>query len=113
MGRTSIFMAHIPQHPTLAQLQQYQADVCAERGWGGNDDYQTWLLFTEEIGELAKAIRDQKKLVQEVEKVPTTELQEEFADVLGYLMDLANRFGVDLAEAYRAKEAKNEQRNWH
>lgn len=39
-------------------------------------------------------------------------LEEEFADVLSYLLDLANCFQVDLEQAFRAKERVNESRTW-
>ncbi|QDU35628.1 MazG nucleotide pyrophosphohydrolase domain protein [Poriferisphaera corsica] len=38
------------------------------------------------------------------------EVAEELADVLMYCMELANVAGIDLAEAYFAKLAKNEKR---
>ena len=49
----------------------------------------TFRWFTEEVGELAKAIRtgDQANLIQE------------FGDVLAWLASLANMEGVDLEEA--------------
>ena len=106
----------IPASPTLAQLQQYQAKVCLFRGWDQTPVPETFLLLTEEIGELAKAIRNQMELYQE--EVPERKknlldnLQEEFADVLSYLFELANRFQVDLEQAYRTKEKKNQARNW-
>ena len=39
-------------------------------------------------------------------------LEEEFADVLSYLLDLANCFQVDLEQAFRAKEQLNQSRTW-
>jgi NTP pyrophosphatase (non-canonical NTP hydrolase) len=106
-------MANIPLSPTLPQLQQYQADICRERGWDQIDELETFLLFAEEVGELAKAIRNRRNLFQEAGKSrPSGELAEEFADVFSYLLDLSNRFDVDLEQAYRDKETKNAQRDW-
>lgn len=103
----------IPEHATLTELQQYQADICKARGWDQTTDLETFLLFSEEVGELAKAIRNQRKLYQESEKEPKHEnLAEEFADVMSYLMELANRFDVNLEAAYSAKERKNANRKW-
>lgn len=53
----------------------------------------TFLWFTEEVGELAGALRGG----------PKEELALEFADVLAWLATLANIAGVDLEEAVRAK----------
>lgn len=102
-----------PESPDLADLQAYQAAVCKARGWDQTTDLETFLLFSEEIGELAKAIRNHRQLYQEADRAKKQEgLSEEFADVLSYLLELANRFGVDLGQAYREKEAKNATRNW-
>jgi len=103
----------IPPSPTLALLQQYQEDMCKARGWDDISDLGTFLLFTEEVGELAKAIRNQRKISVEVGKsFDEDELAKEFADVFSYLLDLANRFDIDLEEAYRKKEAENSGREW-
>lgn len=77
---------------TLGQLQQRVRDLYgakdARRGVEG-----TFLWFAEEVGELAAALRggthDEKTL--------------EFADVLAWLVTLANSSGVDLDDAVRRK----------
>lgn len=88
------------------------AEVCRARGWDQADDLETFLLFSEEVGELAKAIRNERGLFAESARPATSGLAEEMADVLSYLLDLANRFGVDLEAAFRAKEEVNQARNW-
>lgn len=56
----------------------------------------TFLLFMEEVGELATALHDNRP-----GKSPTpaqrANLDEEFADVLAWMMTLANIMGVDVA----------------
>ena len=54
----------------------------------------TWLWFSEEVGELARAVRrdDDAK-----------NLEEEFADVLAWLSSLASIKGVDLEQAVARK----------
>jgi NTP pyrophosphatase (non-canonical NTP hydrolase) len=106
-------MAELPEHPTLPQLQRYLDAVCQERGWTQDNYAEKFLLFTEEIGELAKAIRKTRGLYQEQARQNTLNLEEEFADVLSYLLDLANYFQVDLEQAFRAKEELNATRTWH
>ena len=106
-------MITFPKNPRLQDLQQYQQDICAERGWDKTSDLETFLLFSEEIGELAKAIRNRRKLYQESGKnISDNQLEDEFADVFSYLLELANRFEIDLEAAYRRKEKKNRDRNW-
>jgi len=51
-------------------------------------------------------------LYDEKAKPKNIELEEEFADVLSYLLDLANYFQVDLERAFRDKEQVNEGRKW-
>lgn len=53
----------------------------------------TYMWFMEEVGELAGALRGGNG----------QELQGEFADVLAWLVTLANLSGVDLTEAIRSK----------
>ena len=53
----------------------------------------TFLWFTEEVGELASALRSGS----------CEELQEEFADVLAWLVTLANIKHVDLTQAFAQK----------
>ena len=105
-------MADLPTHPTLPVLQQYMDEICKERGWNKDNYAEKFLLFTEEVGELAKAIRKNQGLYQEKAKQKHLGLEEEFADVLSYLLDLANYFQVDLETAFREKEQLNATRIW-
>jgi NTP pyrophosphatase (non-canonical NTP hydrolase) len=66
----------------------YQRD--SARGLAG-----THMWFSEEVGELTRALRRGRK----------DELAGEFADVLAWLSTLASIAGVDLEEAARAKYA--------
>lgn len=97
---------------SLTQWQTYLQQLCAARGWDHANHLQTWLLLTEELGELAKAIRNQDGLFQEAGRSPSHNLQEEFADVFSYLFQLANQCGVNLAQALLDKERHNAQRDW-
>ncbi len=105
-------MAFLPEQPTLKDLQYYMNEVSKERGWVKDNYAQKFLLFTEEIGELAKAIRKTEGLYEEKAKKKNIELEEEFADVLSYLLDLANWFQIDLENAFRKKEQINQTRTW-
>jgi NTP pyrophosphatase (non-canonical NTP hydrolase) len=105
-------MAELKQDPTLSDLQKYLADVCQERGWTKDTPSEKFVLFVEEVGELAKATRKVAGLYDEPAKQRDVSLEEEFADVLSYLLDLANCFQVDLEAAFRAKEQINQTRTW-
>jgi NTP pyrophosphatase (non-canonical NTP hydrolase) len=105
-------MAYLPEHPTLKDLQLYIDNVCKERGWTKDTYAEKFLLFTEEVGELAKAMRRAAGLYEEKAKQQQNKLAEEFADVLSYLLDLANLYQVDLETAFREKEQINQTRTW-
>ena len=106
-------MTQFPEQPTLKDLQTYVDAICKERGWVKDTYAEKFLLFTEEIGELAKAIRQVQGLYQEPAEHKRVEIEEEFADVLSYLLDLANYFQVDLEQAFREKEQVNQKRTWN
>ena len=105
-------MAQLSDAPTLNDLQQYIAEVCLERGFTKDTPSEKFVLFVEEVGELAKAMRKSAGLYTEKAKPRDMSLEEEFADVLSYLLDLANCFQVDLEKAFREKEDINRSRTW-
>jgi NTP pyrophosphatase (non-canonical NTP hydrolase) len=92
----------------IKALQQYYRRTAQRRGWDKESARDTMLLMTEEIGELARAVRKQEGLKRDHQY--TTDLAEELADVQLYLLHLASIQGIDLGEAVTAKEIKNEQR---
>ncbi len=104
-------MPDLPERPTLGDLQRYVADVCKERGWTDPPAVKLMLLV-EEVGELAKAMRKAAGLYDEASRPRDLSVAEELADVLSYLLDLANAYQVDLEAAFRAKEALNQVRSW-
>ena len=107
-------MIELKPNPTLTDYQDYLKVLCAERGWNKNNPLEIFLLFSEEVGELAKAMRNKMKLYHEVGKVTKDdELESEFADVFSYLLDLANQYNINLEEAFRNKERKNALRVWN
>ena len=105
-------MAQLKENPTLPELQRYMAEVCQQRGWTKDRPAEKFVLFIEEVGELAKAMRNAARLYEEQAKPRDNNLEEEFADVLSYLLDLANGFQIDLEQAFRAKEEINRSRVW-
>ena len=86
-------MSDSPQSLTIAAFQRHIADRYEKpdraRGTPG-----TWLHFSEEIGELARALS---------RNTDRANLEEEFADVIAWLCTLANINDVDLASAITRK----------
>ncbi len=96
--------------PTLADFQQYIRDMVAERGFK-RTLAQKFMLLTEEAGELSKAARkrDGQPLATDSNG---GDAAHEAADLLMILLDICNTLGIDLEQAFRAKEEKNKQRVW-
>jgi len=103
----------LKENPTLSDLQIYIKKIGEERSWDKNNPLEIFLLFSEETGELAKAIRNKIGLyAEEAKSQNNIELEGEFADVLNYLLDLANCFNIDLEKAFRKKDEENSKRIW-
>jgi NTP pyrophosphatase (non-canonical NTP hydrolase) len=71
-----------------------------------------FLKLIEEVGELSEMIKEDKRLEPENKKVKAIKdtLEEETADVLYFLLALANTYGIDLEEAFiRKQRYKNKE----
>ena len=90
-------MANANAPLTLKDMQ-----VLIERMYGSKDEARgtsgTFMWLMEEIGELAAELRAQK-----TGELPSDALALEFADVLAWLVTIANVAGVDLDAAFRTK----------
>jgi NTP pyrophosphatase (non-canonical NTP hydrolase) len=104
-------MPDLKEHPTLKDIQQYVSEFEIERGFDKNPNVQTAFQMVEEMGELFKAIRKEEKLRID-HNSDVGGLDEELADILVYLAALANRYGVDLEQAFRDKGEINKAREW-
>jgi NTP pyrophosphatase (non-canonical NTP hydrolase) len=104
-------LAQIPDKPDLPALQKYITQVVHARGFQDESVRDVVLLFVEEVGELAKAVRTMSGL-----KVSGSQshkaISDELADCLIYLLDLANLSGVNLETALRDKEEANSKKTW-
>ena len=104
-------MPELSEAPTLKAYQAYVIELEAERGFSDQGPIDKCLLLGEEVGELFKAVRKAEGLVIDANS-HVGDIGHELADVFVYLCALANRYGVDLEAAFRAKEAINETRVW-
>lgn len=96
---------------TLPQLQAYFAEKAKERGFDKESPQDILLLLTEELGELAKAIRKTAGIKTDV-AANKYDVEEEIADVFNYLLHLSNTLGISLEDAFEKKEAENNKRTW-
>jgi NTP pyrophosphatase (non-canonical NTP hydrolase) len=98
---------------TLRDLQSYVQDMVVARGFDRDEDVaKKMLLLTEEVGELAQALRKQSGLAVDISSDYHGDVAGEMADVLIILLGLANMCGIDLVEAFLTKEAINQKRTW-
>ncbi|MDI5969374.1 MazG nucleotide pyrophosphohydrolase domain-containing protein [Streptomyces sp. SL13] len=104
-------MIPLEKHQSLEEIQQYVADMEVQRGFSDRPVIEQCLQLGEEVGEVFKAVRKHQNIhIDPNSKVGA--VGDELADVLIYLCAIANRMGIDLADALRSKEAVNEKRTW-
>lgn len=103
---------NLKDEPTLKDLQQYIKLVNDKRGFSDETVSELFMLLLEESGEFARAARKTAGIKSDVNKVVTTNLSHEAADVLIYLLSLCNKLDIDLEQAFRDKEEVNNSRTW-
>jgi NTP pyrophosphatase (non-canonical NTP hydrolase) len=88
--------------------------MCKEKGWDKVPVTTVWLLLTEEIGELASAIRQHQRTFKKVnlKKIKGTDIQMEMGDVFSYLFQIAGMLEIDLDEMWTKHRVKVIQRNY-
>ena len=87
---------------------------CIRKGWDRTNINTVWLLLTEEIGELASAIRQTKKIYKKtgLKKDRGIDIQTEMGDVFSYLFQLAYMLDIDLDEMWIQHQAKIEKKKY-
>jgi len=98
-------------NPNLSHFQNYVKEMEVERGFEEQTVLQKCLMLGEEVGELFKAIRKKENMKIDVNS-NTASIDEELADIFIYLCAIANRYDIDLEEAFRNKETINKKRVW-
>lgn len=98
----------------LNEYKNLTRDLCRSKGWDRVPVSTVWLLLTEEIGELASAIRQHQKTFKKcnLKKTKGTDIQSEMGDVFSYLFQLAHMLDVDLDEMWEKHKVKVIQRNY-
>jgi NTP pyrophosphatase (non-canonical NTP hydrolase) len=101
----------LKKKPTLKDYQEYVNELEIQRGFIDQDIIVKCLLLGEEMGELFKSVRKAIKLKTDI-NANIGSVKEEIADILIYLCSIANRFDIDIEEAFREKEEINKRREW-
>jgi NTP pyrophosphatase (non-canonical NTP hydrolase)/nucleoside 2-deoxyribosyltransferase len=97
----------------LTDLQNYISHKVKERGFAEEGTLEVMLLFVEEVGELAKSIRTIEAIKVDTKSIiNSAPTQNELADCLFYLLDIANLLNINIEKALRHKESTNNNRKW-
>jgi NTP pyrophosphatase (non-canonical NTP hydrolase) len=104
-------MPELKNDARLIDFQRYVAQLEQERGFDHQSVLDKCLMLGEEVGELFKSVRKQEGIkIDPNSKIG--DLQGELADVFIFLCSIANRYDVDLEQAFLDKEEINKQRTW-
>ena len=104
-------MPELIDNARLHDFQIYVSELERERGFYDQTAKDKCLLLGEEIGELFKAIRKSDGIaIDPASRV--NDIEDEIADIFIYLCSIANRFDINIEQAFLKKEVKNKQRKW-
>ena len=98
-----------PPSPALRNFQQYYRRAAYQRGYSNEDPKDCLLLMTEEVGELARALRKRSNLARHGNEIANQEALE-LADVFIYVVHMANILKLDLSKVVQQKELINIQK---
>jgi NTP pyrophosphatase (non-canonical NTP hydrolase) len=89
--------------------------MCKHKGWDKAPVSTVWLLFTEEVGELASAIRQYHRAYRKtgLKKDKGTDVVTEMGDVFSYLFQLASMLDVDLDDMWLKHQHKILDKNYN
>jgi len=97
----------------INSMQDFCKRFVEEKGFENESVLETFLLWQEEIGELAHAIRKSTGMKTNEESIRRRHnLEHEMADCLKYLLILSNKLNVDLLRAFRNKQLIDVNRIW-
>lgn len=104
-------MLKLQENPTIRNFQDYVKQLEMDRGFDEQTAIEKCLLLGEEIGELFKAVRKCSGLgIDNSSNIGS--VAEEIADIVIYLCSIANRFNINIENAFRDKEEINKKRKW-
>ena len=82
---------------SLNDYKRQTMEICKKKGWDKQPVENIWMFMTEEVGELASAIR---RHTNQFHDGKVTNIQGEIMDVLSYLFQISHIFHIDLDEAF-------------
>lgn len=105
---------NINKKTCLSDIQSYIKKVIELRGFTDESVQSCMLLFLEEAGELAKAIRKNiNGMSVDEERLSNYDtVESEVADIFIVLLSICNSLEIDLVDAFLEKEKINVERRW-
>ncbi len=88
----------------MNSIKEENIKICKLKGWDKAPIQSVWLLFTEEIGELASAIRQRQRMYRKNGK--SIDVANEMGDVFSYLFQLAYMLNIDLDDMWQLHKQK-------
>lgn len=111
-------MITLPENAKMLDYQRYVYELEKMHGWLDIDLVHNCFLMGEEMGELFKAVRKHNRYFDQAEAATSDDdatvaaVAEELVDIFNYLMAIANRLEIDIDQAFRDKNARNQKRKW-
>jgi NTP pyrophosphatase (non-canonical NTP hydrolase) len=95
----------------MTNLNHYRdetASMCKVKGWDKTPVSVVWMLFNEEIGELASSIRQNQRCFRKtgLKKDRGIDMTLEMGDVFSYLFQLAHMLNIDLNTMWTLHQEK-------
>ena len=102
------------ENQSLNYYRDATGNICHVKGWDKTSVNTVWLLLTEEIGELASAIRQNAQIFKKsgLKKNRGVDIQAEMGDVFSYLFQLAYMLNVDMDDMWERHKIKTIQRKY-
>ena len=89
------------QHKSLNVYMKETIDVCRQKKWDKLSLETIWMFLTEEMGELASALR--RTTVNQFTDRKKTNVESELMDVLSYLFQIAAILNIDMDEIWESE----------
>ena len=107
-------MLQLPKNPNLKDFQEYVNKMEIGRWFIEDTALQKCLLLWEELWELFKSVRKTEKILK-FDNINSSadEIKHEIVDMFIILCAIANRYNVNLEEAFKEKEEINKKRIWN
>ncbi len=104
--------AEPPSSFSLKELQDYYGRIAIQLGFHKETPEEVLILLVEEVGELAKAMRQRMQVSVRNDDATIKTVRVELADCFIYLLHMANQTNIDLLQAFLEKVRAVVAKKW-